>query len=54
MDTNAMELAERFFSRPEVEWLRSQPASEQIPAFFTCWTGKELTSKRTAKASLCH
>lgn len=45
MDTNALELAERFFSRPEVEWLRSQPASEQIPAFFTCWTGKEAYIK---------
>jgi 4'-phosphopantetheinyl transferase len=45
MDTNAMELAERFFSRPEVEWLRSQPSSEQIPAFFTCWTGKEAYIK---------
>ena len=29
-DTNVMELAERFFSRPEVEWLRSQAASEHI------------------------
>jgi 4'-phosphopantetheinyl transferase len=45
MDTNAMELAERFFSRPEVQWLRAQPASEQIPAFFTCWTGKEAYIK---------
>ncbi len=45
MDTNAMELAERFFSRPEVEWLGSQPASEQIPSFFTCWTGKEAYIK---------
>ena len=45
MDTNARELAERFFSRPEVEWLQSQPASEQIPAFFTCWTGKEAYLK---------
>jgi 4'-phosphopantetheinyl transferase len=45
MDTNAMELAERFFSRPEVHWLRAQPASEQIPAFFTCWTGKEAYIK---------
>ena len=45
MDTNALELAERFFSRPEVEWLQSQPASEQIPAFFTCWTGKEAYIK---------
>jgi 4'-phosphopantetheinyl transferase len=45
LDTNAMELAARFFSRPEVEWLQSQPASEQIPAFFTCWTGKEAYIK---------
>ena len=45
MDTNALELAARFFSRPEVEWLRLQPASEQIPAFFTCWTGKEAYIK---------
>ena len=44
-DTNAMELAERFFSHPEVQWLRSRPASEQIPAFFTCWTGKEAYIK---------
>lgn len=44
-DTNAFELAERFFSQPEVEWLRSQPASEQISAFFGCWTGKEAYIK---------
>jgi len=44
-DTNALELAERFFSRPEVEWLRSQPASEHIPSFFSCWTAKEAYIK---------
>jgi 4'-phosphopantetheinyl transferase len=44
-DTNALGLAERFFSHPEVEWLRSQPASEQISAFFSCWTGKEAYIK---------
>ncbi len=44
-DTNAMELAERFFSHPEVQWLRSQPVAEQIPAFFTCWTAKEAYIK---------
>jgi 4'-phosphopantetheinyl transferase len=44
-DTNAMELAERFFSRPEVHWLRSQPASEAIASFFSCWTAKEAYIK---------
>ena len=44
-DTNAMELAERFFSRPEVQWLRSQPAAQHIPSFFTCWTAKEAYIK---------
>jgi 4'-phosphopantetheinyl transferase len=44
-DTNVMELAERFFSRPEVEWLRSQAASEHIASFFSCWTAKEAYIK---------
>jgi 4'-phosphopantetheinyl transferase len=44
-DTNALELAECFFSHPEVQWLQSQAVSEQIPAFFTCWTGKEAYIK---------
>ncbi len=44
-DTNAMELAERFFSRPEVEWLQSQPASELLASFFSCWTAKEAYIK---------
>jgi 4'-phosphopantetheinyl transferase len=44
-DTNAMELAERFFSTKEVRWLRSQPASEIIPSFFSCWTAKEAYIK---------
>ena|ERR1022692_688483 len=44
-DTNALELAERFFSCPEVQWLRSQPAAQHIPLFFTCWTAKEAYIK---------
>jgi 4'-phosphopantetheinyl transferase len=44
-DTNAMELAERFFSRQEVEWLRSQPVAQHIPSFFSCWTAKEAYIK---------
>lgn len=44
-DTNALELAERFFSRKEVLWLQSQPAVQHIPSFFTCWTAKEAYIK---------
>jgi 4'-phosphopantetheinyl transferase len=44
-DTNALELAERFFSPPEVQWLRSQPAAQHVPSFFTCWTAKEAYIK---------
>jgi 4'-phosphopantetheinyl transferase len=44
-ETNTLELAERFFSSPEVQWLRSQPASEHIPWFYTCWTAKEAYIK---------
>src|ERR1700719_4055190 len=44
-DTNAMELAERFFSPQEVQWLRSRPASEQGSSFFSCWTAKEAYIK---------
>ncbi len=40
-NTEPLDLADRFFSRREVEWLRSQPASEHIPSFFNCWTAKE-------------
>jgi 4'-phosphopantetheinyl transferase len=44
-DTNALVLAERFFSRPEVEWLKSQSASELLASFFSCWTAKEAYIK---------
>jgi 4'-phosphopantetheinyl transferase len=44
-DTNALELAERFFSPQEVEWLRSQPPSEHVPSFYSCWTAKEAYIK---------
>lgn len=36
-----LELAARFFSRQECEWLRSRPSSQQLAAFFSCWTAKE-------------
>jgi len=41
----ALELADRFFSSAEAAWLRSQPAAQQIPSFFACWTAKEAYIK---------
>ena len=40
-----LDLADRFFSRTEADWLRSQLASEQPSAFFACWTAKEALLK---------
>lgn len=44
-DVEAMELADRFFSRAEVESLRSEPISERLRAFFAIWTAKEALLK---------
>jgi len=41
----AIELADRFFSTAEAQWLGSQSASERIGAFFVCWTAKEALLK---------
>jgi 4'-phosphopantetheinyl transferase len=42
---NPLELAGRFFSPKECEWLKRQPASDQLRAFFACWTAKEAYIK---------
>ena len=44
-DVEAIDIADRFFSTGEAEWLRSQPASERAAAFLTCWTAKEAFIK---------
>lgn len=44
-NVEANELADRFFSAKEAEWLRAQADSERAAAFFACWTAKEAYIK---------
>ncbi len=41
----ALELADRFFSKKEAEWVRSQAEPMRIPCFLACWTAKEAYVK---------
>jgi len=40
-----MEIAERFFSKREIEDLRKLTGAEQVRAFYRCWTRKEAYVK---------
>jgi len=48
-DINVLELANRFFSRKEIEKINSLPESLRRYAFFRCWTGKEAYLKAKGK-----
>jgi 4'-phosphopantetheinyl transferase len=40
-----LELARRYFSPAETDWLLATPPDVQTAAFFTCWTAKEAYLK---------
>jgi 4'-phosphopantetheinyl transferase len=42
---DALELADRFFSKKEAAWLRSQVEEKRCSCFFSCWTAKEAYVK---------
>jgi 4'-phosphopantetheinyl transferase len=46
---NFADLAERIFSPGELEIFRALPSTEQPPAFFQAWTGKEACLKATGQ-----
>jgi 4'-phosphopantetheinyl transferase len=46
---DAIKLADRFFSVPEAECVKSQPAAHLAGAFFDCWTAKEAYIKACGK-----
>jgi 4'-phosphopantetheinyl transferase len=41
----AARLADRWFDQAEAQWVRAQPAAEQLGAFLLLWTAKEALGK---------
>jgi 4'-phosphopantetheinyl transferase len=48
-DFASEDIAQRFFSRVEVEAFNALPKEEQVAAFFRCWTRKEAYIKAIGK-----
>lgn len=48
-DFASEDIAQRFFSRTEVETFNALPKEEQVAAFFRCWTRKEAYIKAIGK-----
>lgn len=42
---DTLDLADRFFSKKEAEWIRSRAEPERAASFFACWTAKEAFVK---------
>lgn len=43
--SDVLQLADRFFSKKEADWVRSQVDRERAAGFFSCWTAKEAYVK---------
>jgi 4'-phosphopantetheinyl transferase len=44
-NVDPLQLADRYFSKPEAAWVRAHPVSKRAAAFFSCWTAKEAYIK---------
>jgi 4'-phosphopantetheinyl transferase len=52
-DFGTLEIAQRFFSKSEVEALLAQPPDQQADCFFNCWTRKEAYIKAIGEGLSC-
>jgi 4'-phosphopantetheinyl transferase len=44
-NVDSVQLAERYFSKREADWVRAHPVSRRAAGFFSCWTAKEAYIK---------